>query len=321
APELNGLFAEGAELEILADGFTWSEGPVWIPDGDFLLFSDVPQDTVYRWSEANGLERWLSPSGFTGDGEPGREPGANGLYLDAAGQLLMCQHGDRRVARLTADAADGPFLGPFDDGAPYATVVADVDGKRFNSPNDLVVHPDGSIYFTDPPYGLRDESERELPHHGVYRAVPGGAAALLHGDLTRPNGVALSPDGGVLYVANSDPASALWMRWPVLEGGGLGEGTVLFDATASVSEDRPGLPDGMAVDTAGRIYATGPGGLFIFADDGRHLGTVRLPDPTANVTFGGADRSTLYITSNHRLLRLETTATGVALTDNAGPDA
>ncbi|MEM8995066.1 MAG: SMP-30/gluconolactonase/LRE family protein, partial [Acidobacteriota bacterium] len=306
---------------ILADGFTWSEGPVWIPDGDFLLFSDVPQGTVYRWSEASGLERWLSPSGFTGDGEPGREPGANGLYLDADGQLLMCQHGDRRVARLTAAVGDGPFLGPFDGGAPYATVVSDVDGKRFNSPNDLVVHPDGSIYFTDPPYGLRDESERELPHHGVYRAVPGGPATLLYGDLTRPNGIALSPDGGTLYVANSDPESALWMRWPVLGDGGLGEGTVLFDATESVSEERPGLPDGMAVDTAGRIYATGPGGLFVFADDGRHLGTVRLPDPTANVTFGGADRSTLYITSNHRLLRLETTATGVALTGGAGPDA
>lgn len=319
APELAGLFADGAELEVLAEGFTWSEGPVWIPGADFLLFSDVPQDTVFRWSEAKGLEPWLRPSGFTGDGERSREPGANGLYLNADGQLLLCQHGDRRVARLDADVAAGPFLGPFEDGGPFVTITADFDGRRYNSPNDLAVHADGSIYFTDPPYGLRDESERELAHHGVYRIVPGASAQLLYAELTRPNGVVLSPDGSTLTVANSDPEKALWMSWPVLEDGGLGEGRVTFDATPFVSEERPGLPDGMTVDSEGRIYATGPGGIWIFAADGRHLGTLRLPDATANVTFGGPDRSTLYLTSHHRLLRLETTATGHI--SAAGPDA
>lgn len=309
-PEVRSLFPEVAELEILAEGFKWSEGPVWIPAGDFLLFSDVPQDTVFRWSEAGGLEPWLQPSGLTGDGARGREPGANGLFLDADGQLLLCQHGDRRLARLTADVTAGPYLGPFNgDAAPYATVAGDFEGQRFNSPNDLVVHPDGSIYFTDPPYGLAEETLRELPHHGVYRVVPGESARLVYGELTRPNGVALSPDGKTLYVANSDPERAIWMRWPVLDDGGLGEGVLHFDATSSVSDERPGLPDGMAVDVDGRLYATGPGGVLILGADGQHLGTLRLPNATANIAFGD-DGSTLFITSHHRLLRLRTGARG-----------
>ena len=303
-PGFEELFADGPELEILADGFTWSEGPVWIPSGGFLLFSDVPEDTIYRWSEANGLEPWIRPSGHTTNQPRGREPGSNGLVLDADGRLLLCQHGDRRVAALQ-DAASGPFL---EQPAPFETIIDHIDGRRFNSPNDLVVHPDGSIYFTDPPYGLIDEDAREIEHHGIYR-VSDGQVSLLHAELSRPNGIVLSPDGKTLYVANSDPQQALWMSWSVLEDGTLGDGRVLLDATPQVSDERPGLPDGMAVDVEGRVYATGPGGLWVFGADGGHLGTVRLPNPTANVTFG--DDGSLYLTSDHQLLRLKTRTTGL----------
>ena len=290
-----------AELETLADGFTWAEGPVWRPAEGDLLLSDVPENTVYRWSDADGLSVFLRPSGLaTGPAAGMREVGANGLALDAEGRLLLADSGTRVLMRL---------------GERFVrdTLAAAFGGRRFNSPNDLAVHASGAIYFTDPPYGLDgfDESPlKEQPHNGVYRLDPDGAVTLLVGDLTRPNGVALSPDGRTLYLANSDPAWAIWRAYPVNADGSLGEGRELFDATGLVGDAAPGLPDGMTVDAEGAVYGTGPGGVHVFSAGGAHLGVIRTEGPTANVAFGD-DGHSLYLTSGDRLLRLRVPARGV----------
>ncbi len=313
SPALDALIDPAARPEVLAEGFVWSEGPLWIADagggGGSLLFSDVPRDSIYRWREDDarwrendGLSLWLRPSGYTGDVPRGGEPGSNGLALDAAGRLVLCQHGDRRLARLDAPL-DRPLAGP----RPVFETLADRhDGRRFNSPNDLAVARDGAVYFTDPPYGLAggpDDPAREIPIHGIYRRAPDGAVTLLTGELSRPNGVALSPDERTLYVANSDPGRALWMAYDLAPDGSLGAGRVLFDATAWVGDKRPGLPDGLKVDRLGNLFATGPGGVLIFSPAGEHLGTVRTGRPTANCAFGG-DGSTLYMTAGDALMRI-----------------
>ena len=296
------LVPADAEVEVLAEGFTWSEGPVWRPAEGDLLFSDVPENTVYRWSEDGGLSVFLRPSGLAfGAGAGQREVGANGLILDAEGRLLMAVHGTRAVMRLG-------------DHFTRDTLAAGVDGRRFNSPNDLVLHPSGALFFTDPPYGLAEGDAsplKELPVNGVYRLDPDGAVTLVDGGLSRPNGVVLSPDARTLYVANSDPQRAVWMRYPVAADGSVGEGTLLFDATDQVGRDRPGLPDGMAVDAAGNVFATGPGGVFVFSPDGAHLGTIPMEKATANVTFGDPDGRALYLTSSDRLLRLRVATRGL----------
>ena len=301
ASGIGGLVPADAEVEVLAEGFTWSEGPVWRPAEGDLLFSDVPENTVYRWSDADGLSVYLRPSGLAAGSTDGmREVGANGLALDADGRLLLADSGTRTLMRVG-------------DRFVRDTLAAAYGGRRFNSPNDLAVHPSGSIYFTDPPYGLAgiDESPlKEQPHNGVYRLDPDGAVTLLVDDLTRPNGVALSPDGRTLYVANSDPAWAVWRAYPVNADGSLGEGRLLFDATDLIGETNPGNPDGMTVDADGNVYATGPGGVHVFSAAGEHLGTIRTEGPTANVAFGD-DGHSLYMTSGSRLLRLRIAARGV----------
>ncbi|MGL6073799.1 MAG: SMP-30/gluconolactonase/LRE family protein [Fimbriiglobus sp.] len=295
------LIPKDAVIEVLAGGFKWSEGPVWVKDGSYLLFSDIPNNRVCKWSEKEGLEaNYLKPSGFTvGAKFDGNEPGANGLALDKTGALILCQHGDRRIARL---GKDGKF-----------TTLADKhDGKRFNSPNDLAYHPNGDLYFTDPPYGLpkgMDDAGKEIPYQGVYRLKPTGEVTLLTKEMTRPNGIAFSPDAKTLYVANSDPALAIWKSFPVKEDGTLGEGKVFFDATPMVKAKKPGLPDGLKVDTKGNVFATGPGGVLVFDATGKHLGTIATNVPTANCGFGG-DGSTLFITANDKLVRIKTTTKG-----------
>ncbi len=296
------LVPANAAVEVLAEGFTWSEGPVWRPATDDLLFTDVPGNTVWRWAEGDGLSVFLRPSGLALG--PGRDAslGSNGLILDADGHLLLADHGSRAVTRL--------------DPATYVreTLADRYDGRRLNSPNDLVLHASGAVFFTDPPYGLagHDASpQKEQPHNGVYRLDPDGTVTLLVDDLTRPNGLALSPDGRTLTVANSDPDRAVWMRYPVLDGGALGPGRLLFDATAWVAEGRPGLPDGMAVDRSGALFATGPGGVLVFSAAGDYLGTLATEKATANVTFGGPDGRTLFLTSTDRLLRVRVTTRGL----------
>ncbi|MEM7582070.1 MAG: SMP-30/gluconolactonase/LRE family protein [Acidobacteriota bacterium] len=313
-PAFHSLVPEDLKLEVLGEGYSWSEGPVWVADGDYLLFSDVPQNVIYRWHETDGVQPWIRPSGYTGSTPREGEPGSNGLVIDAEGRLLLCQHGDRRVARLAQPLAELTVdTAPGDNADNFETVADRFDGKRFNSPNDLVLHPSGDLYFTDPPYGLvggADSPDRELDHYGVYRIATDGSVTLLHDQLSRPNGIALSPDGTTLYVANSDPQAALWMAWTLGEDGTLSDGRVLHDATSQVSDERPGLPDGMKIDADGNLFATGPGGIWVFSADGKHLGTLRLPDPTANCAFGEDGRS-LFVTSNHRLLRVRLNSRGL----------
>jgi gluconolactonase len=296
-PAIDSLVPSDAIIEVLAEGFEWSEGPVWIADGDYLLFSDVPQNRIFRWKEGEGHRVWLEPSGYTGEVPRGGEPGSNGLLLDAQNRLILCQHGDRRVARL-----DAPLTAP----EPSFTTLADrYDGKRFSSPNDAVFDSGGALYFTDPPYGLPEgpsDPTKEMSFNGVYRLAIDGRVTLLTDKLSRPNGIALSPDESTLYVANSDPERAIWMAYDLLPDGTIENGRVFFDATDWVPE-RPGLPDGLKVDEAGNLFASGPGGVLVFSPDGRHLGTIRTTQATANCAFG-EDGSSLYMTADSYLLRV-----------------
>ncbi len=299
-PAFEALVPAGTPIEHLAGGLDWSEGPAWHPGG-FLVFSDVPQNTIYRWDEAGGLQVYLRPSGYAGPDPPGREMGSNGLAFDAQGRLVMADHGNRQIARL-------------DEGGWTKTPLAThYDGRRFNSPNDLVVHSSGALFFTDPPYGLAEldaDPAKELAVNGVYRLDPDGAVTLLVDTLSFPNGVALSPDERTLYVAVSDPQRAVYLAYELDEAGAVGEGRVLFDATPLVGPDRPGLPDGIAVDQAGHLFATGPGGVLVLTPGGHHLGTIETGRPTANCAFGD-DGSTLYLTADDDLLRVRTRAVGL----------
>ena len=294
--ELDRLVSPDAQLEVLGEGYKWSEGPLWLPSLDLLIFSDVPENKIYYWKEGEGVQLYLQPSGYTGDESPTRE-GSNGLLLDPEGRLVLCQHGDRRVARMEA---------PLDEpAADFSTIVDRYEGKRFNSPNDLVYDSRGNLYFTDPPYGLpqqAEDPERELDHHGVYRLGADGQLTLLTDELSRPNGIALSPDEKTLYVANSDPERAIWMAYDLSAEGQISNGRVLFDATERVP-DEPGLPDGLKVDKEGYLFATGPGGVFVFKPDGMHLGTIRTGRATANCAFN-ADQTALYMTADDRLMRI-----------------
>jgi gluconolactonase len=297
-PAIDSLIPPDAVIEILADGFDWAEGPVWVEDGEYVLFSDVPQNRIYRWKEGEGSQVWLEPSGYTGDTPRGGQPGSNGLLIDSEGRLVLCQHGDRRVARM-----DAPLTAP----EPVFTTLADrYEGKRFSSPNDATFDSQGALFFTDPPYGLPEgpgDPTQETPYNGVYRRGADGEVTLLTDELSFPNGIGLSPDEKTLYVANSDPDRAIWMAYDLQPSGTIANGRVFFDATDLVSEDNPGLPDGLKVDAAGNLFATGPGGVLVFSPDGRHLGTIRTTQATANCAFG-EDGRTLYMTADGYLLRL-----------------
>ncbi|MBW3599240.1 MAG: SMP-30/gluconolactonase/LRE family protein [Planctomycetes bacterium] len=304
-PAMDKLLPQDAKIEVLADGFDWSEGPVWVPSGAYLLFSDIPRNHIVKWKEGEGTSIFMERLGYTGK-KPfaGPEPGTNGLMLDSEGRLVACCHGDRKVKRVEKDGS-------------ITVLAARYKGKRLNSPNDLVYHTSGNLYFTDPPYGLpqrENDPARELEWFGVYRLDPPqegkkrGKLTLLTKEMTRPNGIALSPDEKTLYVAQSDPQAAIWKVFPVKEGGTLGESRLLNDATESVGK-RPGLPDGMAVDQEGNIWATGPGGVYVFNPEGKLLGNLWTNERTANCTFGG-DGSTLYITADMYLCRVKTNVKG-----------
>ena len=302
-PAFDAIIPKDAVIEILAGGFDWSEGPVWVneKEGGHLLFSDIPKNMIWKWSEKGGLKEFLKPSGYTGiEKFTGKEPGSNGLALDKDGKLILCQHGDRRISRLV----EGKFV----------TLADKYDGKRLNSPNDLVYKSNGDLYFTDPPYGLpgqMKDPKKELDYQGVYRLDTKGKLTLLTKEMTRPNGIAFSPDEKTLYVANSDPEIAIWKAFPVKEDGTLGEGKVLFDTTAWVKEKKPGLPDGMKVDASGNIFATGPGGVLVMDKTGKLLGILATGVPTANCGFGD-DGSTLYITADKNLVRVKTKTKGIS---------
>ena len=304
-PALDRLIAADAKVEILGEGYDWSEGPIWVKSGGYLLFSDIPQNAIHRWKDGEGVRLYLKPAGYTGTQPRGGEVGSNGLTVDRAGRLVLCQHGDRRVARM-----DAPLDRPE---AKFTTLAERFEGKRLNSPNDLVFHSGGALYFTDPAYGLEKQWEdpaRELPFAGVYRvSQPGAAVQLLTRDMTRPNGLAFSPDERRLYVAQSDETAAIWRVFDVQQDGTIANGRVLFDATSMV-RSRKGLPDGLKIDTEGNLWATGPGGVLVISPEGKHLGTILTGQATSNCAFGD-DGRTLYMTADMYLLRVRLKAKGM----------
>lgn len=297
-PEFDSLIAPDAKLEKLAEGYDWSEGPVWIRDGAYLLFSDVPMNTVFRWKEGEGAKPFLKPSGYTGATARGGEPGSNGLTVDSEGRLVLCQHGDRRVSRLEKDRQ-------------FSVLAQFYQLRRLNSPNDLAFKSNGDLYFTDPPYGLERlnaDPRKELTFNGVYRMKPSGEITLLTPNLTFPNGIAFSPDEKTLYVAISDPKRPVIVAYDVKPDGTIDNERVLFDAK-SLMPGRKGLPDGLKVDQRGNLFATGPGGVLVISPEGRHLGTINTGEATANCAWGD-DGSVLYITADMYLCRIQTKTKG-----------
>jgi gluconolactonase len=294
---LGALVPADAKIEKLAGGFQFTEGPLWRPPRA-LWFSDVVGNVVRQWSEDGKITEILRPGGYKGPAPPsGAFIGPNGMIAGADGSVLLCQHGYRRIVRIAKDRG--------------ISVLADrFEGKRLNSPNDLVYRSDGSLYFTDPPYGLTkqdDDPQKELNFNGVFRLKDGKLQAVIR-DLTRPNGIAFSPDQKTLYIANSDEKHKVWMRYDVGEDGIPRNGRVFFDVTAE-SED--GLPDGMKSDALGNLYCAGPGGLWVFSPSGKHLGTIKPGETPANCNWGD-DGKTLYITARTGLYRIRLAVNGEA---------
>jgi gluconolactonase len=290
-PALDSIVPASATIEKLASGFAFSEGPVWMRDG-YLLFSDIPNNAIMKWSSDGKVSVFRDHSGYAGDDAPRRALfGSNGLTLDKQGRLIVCEHGNARVTRLEKDGK-------------LTVLAAKYDGKRLNSPNDAVYKSDGSLYFTDPPYGLLKEDadpKKELKVNGIYR-LAGGKLQLLRSDMTRPNGLGFSPDEKYLYVANSDVKRKLWMRFEVKPDGTLANGKVFFDVS---NETADGLPDGLKIDRRGNLYGTGPGGIWVISPEGEHLGTIQPVEPPANCAWGDRDGKTLYMTARSGLYRIK----------------
>ena len=303
-PLIDRIIPADAKIDRIATGFTWVEGPVWVKDR--LFFAEIPSNSIRTWTPGQGVSIFLQPSGYMGSAPyGGPESGSNGMTLDVRGRLTVAGHAQRDVYRFESLDPKGPI-----------TILADkYQGKQLNSPNDVVYKSDGSLYFTDPPYGLRtqldSDPEKQLSVNGVFRIPnalehkPGAppdrdALQLLVSDLTRPNGIAFSPDEKYLYVNNSQPKK-IWMRYRVKPDGTLTDAKLLFDDTA---DTRAGNPDGMKVDVEGNIYSAGPGGIWIFSPEGKPLGTIVLPGRTSNVAWAGPERKTLYITDSEGIYRI-----------------
>jgi gluconolactonase len=301
SPGLDALIAPDAQVEELGTGYQWAEGPLWIASGSYLLFTDVPGNAMYKWTQAGGVEEFLRPSGFAGaDASHLREGGANGLALEAVGTVLMADTGNRNISRLDLSTKQ------------KAIVVERYQGKRFNSPNDVVAHSSGAIYFTDPPYGLAgmaDSPLRETPFHGVYRLGTDGALALVDDTLAFPNGIAFSPDEATLYVACSDSEKPQIMAYTLGANGLPSSSRQFFDSKSMQAEDAPGNPDGLAIDAAGNLFATGPGGVMVISALGELLGVIDSGRQTANCKFG-EDGHTLFITCHDKLARVRTLTRG-----------
>jgi gluconolactonase len=299
-PSFEKLLSKDAKIEVLVSGFDWSEGPVWVKDGGYLLFSDVPKNKVYKWDEKEGLSVFLEPSGYTGRGVYSDEPGSNGLIIDSKGRLVSCEHGDRRISAM-----------PLNVGGKI-TLADKWEGKRFNSPNDVVQHSNGDYYFTDPTYGLAKKHEdptREIREFGVYRIHKDRKVTMQVSDLSRPNGLAFSPDGKILYVAQSDPERSIWMAYPLDADGNAGKGKLLYDATPMGKKGIPGLPDGLKIDKDGNLWSSGPGGMLIISPTGKLLGRIEMGELTSNCAWGN-DGSTLYMTVDGYVCRVKTNTRG-----------
>jgi gluconolactonase len=300
-PAMDAIVPKDWKMEKLAEGFGWAEGPVWVKSGGYLLFTDVPGNKMWKWSENGGLEKFLDPSGATApDPDVWREAGANGLALLDARTILLADTGNRAIQKLDLETKQK---------TPVATLF---EGKKFSSPNDVTRMKSGVLFFTDPPYGFRkfdDAPEKELPFNGVYRMATDGTVTVVDKELHRPNGVALSPDESVLYVAQSEPTKAIIMAYSLDANGNVTSKKLFNDLTDLVSNDAPGLPDGLAVAADGTIFATGPGGVIVLSKDGKRLGRISNGKATANCKFGD-DGHTLYLTSHDILARIRLNTKG-----------
>jgi gluconolactonase len=296
-PALDAIISPNAKAEILAEGFDWSEGPLWIEKINALIFSDVPQNIVYKWTAEKGKEVYLTPSGYTDSAKRGGEMGSNGLTLDNNGNLVLCQHGNRQIARMTSGVDNPQPL--------FATLAGKYKGMRFNSPNDVVFNSKGEIFFTDPIYGLETQSDtdpkKETPYNGVYKVKTNGEVVLLIDSITRPNGIAFTPDEKKLIVACSDPEKPNWYIFDMDENGAK-NGRIFY--SCALEEKLPGLPDGLKIDKNGNIFASGPGGIRVFNPEGKMLGMLKLDNPASNCAFS-PDQKTLYVTNDMYVLRLK----------------
>ncbi|HEC45058.1 MAG TPA: SMP-30/gluconolactonase/LRE family protein [Bacteroides sp.] len=297
SPIMDDIIKPGVLPEIIADSFEWSEGPVWVPELEAVLFSDIPHNSVFQWTEKDGLELYLKPSGYTDTIRRGGETGSNGLLLDPNDRLVLCQHGDRKMARM-----DAPLSDPQPD---YVTLADNWDGKRFNSPNDAVFSSNGDLYFTDPAYGMElrwDDPKREMNFAGVFRLAPDGHVSLLLDSIARPNGLGLSPDESRFYLASSGIDASLY-EYSISKDGTLTEGKLFFSAR-ELKKSRKGSCDGMTVRSDGIIFATGPGGVLVLDPDGNHLGSILTGQATSNCTLD-SDGSWLYMTADMYLMRIK----------------
>lgn len=308
-PGLDEIVPMDAKVEKLQDHFGFLEGPVWVRKGGFLLFSDIPANVIYKWSPAAGKASiYLAYSGFTGsdDSTAGMQLndghgmvtllGSNGVTVDPQGRIVYCAHGDRQIVRIESDGK-------------RTVLASEFEGKRLNSPNDLVYKSDGSLYFTDPPAGLRngaDDPKKELPFTGIY-LLKAGKLQLVARDL-RPNGLAFTPDEKFIYLVDGTGGKKTIVRYAVNSDDTFGAGQLFIDMT---SDKAPGGPDGMKVDRNGNLYSTGPGGVWIMAPDGKHLGTILTAELPANLAFGDADYKTLYLTARTGLYRIHLNIPGI----------
>lgn len=300
--KLDQLISADATIDIVASGFGHLEGPVWVRDSAYLLVNDTKAQTTYKWSPQAGLSKFLEHNGYTGRLPYSEEPGSNGMTVDKQGRLIICDHGDRRIAVMPLRGKGGK-----------RTLTDNYTGKRYNSPNDVVAHTNGSVYFSDPPYGLplKDKDPtREMPVNGVYQLMPTGTVKLLVQDMTFPNGLAFSPDGKTAYVTQSDSLKPLINAYPVLADGSFGKKTVFFDGSTVPKLRYKEMPDGIKVDQQGNCWVAGPGGLLVISPAGKLLGRIDTGEVISNCAWGD-DGSTLYITSGMFLCRIKTKAKGI----------
>ncbi len=298
SPELDQIIAPGTLPEILAEGFEWSEGPLWLSEQEKVIFSDIPNNSIFEWSESEGLKLYLKPSGYTDTIPRGGETGSNGLLLDGEGNLVLCQHGDRRMARMSAPL-DAPE-------ASFETIAGAWKGMRFNSPNDAVFSSSGNLYVTDPAFGMElryGDPRREMDFTGVFLVTPDGEVSLMLKHLNAPNGIGLSPDEKKMYVANSGgQPGPVWMEYDVTGDGSLQNERVFYD-TSPAADSLRGGPDGLVVRNDGIIFATGPGGVWVLTPGGEHLGIIRTGQATSNCTLDAKNRY-LYMTADMYLMRI-----------------
>lgn len=295
--ELNSLIKKDTKVEVIAEGFQFTEGPLWVAKEKMLLFSDVPANTIYKWTEAKGKEVYIKPGGYTGTEPRGGFMGPNALFLTRGGQLLICQHGDRRIATLNA---------PLDAPQPnFMTLVGDYNGKKLNSPNDLVMTADGDLYFTDPSYGLERggrDPKKEIPYQGVYKYSRLGQMSLVVDSIEQPNGIGIFPGGKTMIVANSDNRKKRWYLYDLTSTGTLANGRIFYDVS---NEKGMGGCDGLKIDKAGNVFATGPGGVWIFTEAGKLIGKIKIDGLSVANCALTPDDKTIYLTATNYLLRVK----------------